>query len=126
MKTKIALSIVCTILGFYSYRVNQLNQVLQLNNTLYIAEHRILKDEITELSNRPTYEQGCKDTLIKMGANGSEGFNNGYDAAVSILANSSYADGYHNCIQQFSYQLPNTQRYLVPEPKESTAKVGLK
>lgn len=101
-----------------NYRLHNENQRLKITNDIYLAEHRILKDEIAEHEKKPTYEQGCKDTLIKMGANGTEGWNNGYDAAVSLLANTSYAEGYHSAIQQFGYQKPDTSRYLSPEPKK--------
>lgn len=115
-----------------NYRLSNENQRLKITNDIYLAEHRILKDEIAEHEKKPTYEQGCKDTLIKMGANGTEGWNNGYDAAVSLLANSSYSDGYHQAIFQFGYQKPDTSRFLVPEPQKTkkqedqTATVGMK
>ena len=102
-----------------NYRIHNENNRLKIVNEIYHAEHRILKDELAEWERKPGYESGVKDTLIKMGANGTEGFNNGYDAAASLLANSTYADGYHNAISQFGYQKPDTSRFLIPEPKKT-------
>ena len=115
----IALASICVGLIVWVYQSSNENYRLKIVNEIYHAEHRILKDELSELERRPTYESGVKDTLIKMGANGTEGWNNGYDAAVSLLANSSYSDGYHQAIFQFGYQKPDTSRFLAPEPKKT-------
>lgn len=117
-----AVSGCCVLLTMNLYQANII-QRLTLVNDIYQAEHRILKDEIYELSQKPTYEQGCRDTLIKMGSPNQPGaYKDGYDAATSLFANESYTTGYHNAIQQFGYQQVDSSRFLVPEPKKNDNK----
>ncbi len=114
-------SVVCialTCAASYGYYIkNQQNQKLSLMNLIYEAENRILKEEIAELEKRPTYEQGCKDAIIKMGGPQYPGsYKDGWDAAVLTFDTKSYSDGYHTAIQQFGYQKSKGDRWLIEDP----------
>ncbi|MEI8270803.1 MAG: hypothetical protein WCG45_05565 [bacterium] len=110
------------LLTYETYRVSRLNQVLSLDNVITKAENRILKDEVTELDRRPTYENGYKDALIRKGGPNDKGdYQNGWEDAMKLATkDSSYADGYHQAIQQYGYQ--KTSEYLVSEPMQSASK----
>lgn len=121
------ISAVClTIAGIASYGYytkNQDNQKLALNNIIYVAENRILKEEVSTLERKPTYEEGCRDTLIKMGGPQTPGaYMDGWNAAILTLDTRNYADGYHAAIQQFGYQKTATARWLIEEPIASPEK----
>ncbi|RTK94081.1 MAG: hypothetical protein EKK64_09245, partial [Neisseriaceae bacterium] len=83
------------ILGYETYHVSRLNQVLSLDNVITKAENRILKDEVTELDRRPTYENGYKDALIRKGGPNDKGdYQNGWEDAMKLVTkDSTYADG---------------------------------
>lgn len=93
-------------------------------------EIRLLQQELAELERKGTYEQGFQDALVRTGR-GSGTFADGYDAATKIMANSSYADGYHNAIKQFGYAVVSTEakdslaRYM-EQQKAEIQNVGLK
>lgn len=110
------------ILSYEMYRISILNQVLSLDNVITKAENRILKDEVTELDRRPTYENGYKDALIRKGGPNDKGdYQNGWEDAMKLVTkDSTYADGYHQAIQQYGYQ--KTSEYLVSEPMQSASK----
>ena len=123
----------CVIaLGFMAWttwNTQKENQKLGLQNVIYQAEHRILKDEIYQkeraLAERPTYEQGYKDALVRVGGPQSPGaYQDGWDDAMKIYASeNSYADGYHAAIKQFGYTKTTAMtRWLIPEPKIGSEK----
>jgi hypothetical protein len=103
--------------------VQKENQKLSLQNVIYHAEHRILKDELYQkeraLADRPTYEQGYKDALVRVGGPQTPGaYQDGWDDAMKVYADKGYADGYHAAIQQFGYtKTTGLARWLVPESK---------
>jgi len=106
---------------WHAWSVQKENQRLSLVNYIYVAEHRILKDEISELASKPTYDQGYKDALIRIGGPQVPGaYQDGWDDAQKLCgAENNYADGYHAAIQQFGYTKTTTMaRWLVPEPKD--------
>jgi len=103
----------------YGYYVkNQESQRLSISNLIVDGENRLLRKEINDLEHKPTYEDGCRDTIIKMGGPQSpSAYMDGWNAAILTLDTKSYADGYHTAIQQFGYQKPTTNsRWLVEEP----------
>lgn len=118
---------ICTCISGYGYYAkNQENQRLALNNIIYIAENRILKEEVSSLERKPTYEEGCRDTILKIGGPQTPGaYRDGWDAAILTLDTKSYADGYHAAISQFGYAKTNP-RWLIAEneglPKSVTEK----
>ena len=116
--------LVCLLLTatYKIYDLSKLNQVLALDNVITKAENRILKDEVTELDRRPTYENGYKDALIRKGGPNDKGdYQNGWEDAMKLATkDSTYADGYHQAIQQYGYQ--KTSEYLVSEPMQSASK----
>lgn len=121
------ISVVCLavagITSYGYYAKNQDNQKLALSNIIYVAENRILKEEVTTLERRPTYEEGCRDTLVKMGGPQTPGaYMDGWNAAILTLDTRNYADGYHAAIQQFGYQKTATARWLIEEPIPSPEK----
>lgn len=102
--------------GFGYYLENQANQKLTLDNIIYIAENRILKEELSSLERKPTYEDGCRDTLVKIGGPQTPGaYRDGWDDAIKTLDTRNYADGYHTAIQQFGYVKPANSRWLIAE-----------
>jgi hypothetical protein len=107
---------VCACISGYGYYAkNQENQRLALNNIIYIAENRILKEEVSSLERKPTYEEGSRDSILKMGGPQIPGaYRDGWDAAIQTLDTKSYADGYHAAIQQFGYAKINP-RWLIAE-----------
>lgn len=101
-----------------SYRQSLQNDALRTIVKLSNEEIRILTYELNEEKNKPSYEQGYKDALIKTGGPSNTGlYQEGWDDAQKIYLQAGYVDGYHNAIQQFGYQKPDTSRYLAPEPK---------
>jgi hypothetical protein len=116
-----SLAICCTaflVSGYQLYKYSSENQQLILSNVIYRAEHRLLKDEISELERKPTYEQGYKDALIRSGGPQNSGnYQDGWDDAMKVAGEGHYSDGYHAAIQQFGYQKPKT-RWLVAEQNE--------
>jgi len=107
--------------GYQFIQIKQENNKLQLVNSIYEAENRILKDEIQtriyeirELEIKPSYNDGYKDALIRIGGPNNPGaYQDGWDAAMKVAGEGGYANGYHAAIQQFSYQKPDTSRYLI-------------
>lgn len=100
--------------GYQTIKVGQENQRLQFNNSIYQAEVRILNEEVAELDRKPTYDQGYRDAIIKMGGPQNPGaYQDGFDAAMKVVDNGGYQNGYHACILQFGYQKPETSRWLV-------------
>ena len=95
------------------------NYRLSLVNSILSMERNILKDEISQLENKPTYEEGFKDAIIRMGGPQTPGsYLDGWDAAIQVIGDSGYADGYHAAIKQFGYQkMGETKRWMVPEPQ---------
>ena len=107
------------VAGFFGccyYLKDQSNQALVLDNIIYIAENRILKEELSSLERKPTYEDGCRDTIIKIGGPQTPtAYRDGWDDAVKTLDTRNYADGYHTAIQQFGYAKPANSRWLIAE-----------
>lgn len=102
--------------GYQAFQSRQENGRLLLVNSIYQAEHRILKDELREYEQKPTYDQGYKDALIRIGGPTQPGaYQDGWDAAMKVAGEGGYANGYHAAIQQFGYQKPDTSRYLIAE-----------
>lgn len=111
------------VLGYYLYKSERENDLLAVENVAVLLKVWNQEQQLKELERRPTYEQGQKDTLIKLGApDGPSAFRDGYDLAVSLYANAGYSEGYHQAIFQFGYQPVNTSQYLVPEPSPSEKK----
>lgn len=106
----------CCVSGYQTFQTKQENGRLLLMNSIYQAEHRIFKNELKENEQKPTYEQGYRDALIRIGGPTQPGaYQDGWDAAMKVVGEGSYANGYHAAIQQFGYQKPDTSRYLIAE-----------
>jgi len=126
MSTKIGwiiagISALCVVaMAWHTWNIQKENQRLSLMNSIYGVEHRILKDQIFELADKPTYDQGYKAALVRVGGPQTPGaYQDGWDDAMKICgAENNYADGYHAAIEQFGYT-KNTamNRWLIPEPK---------
>lgn len=117
--TTIGFGIFSGFLSFSTWNQKAENHRLNLVNSILTVERNILKDEISQLEHKPTYEEGFKDAIIRMGGPQTPGsYLDGWDAAIKVIGDSGYADGYHAAIQQFGYQkLNETKRWMVPEPK---------
>lgn len=77
---------------------------------------KLLTDELNEIKyeslSKPTYNEGYRDAIIRMGTPTQPGsYRDGYYAAFTALGNASYADGYHAAIAQYGFpkaELPPT------------------
>lgn len=108
------------VLGYNAYKASQENQKLSIKNLIYEAETRILKDEIKDYVSKPTYEDGYKTALIKMGGPQNPGaYQDGWDDAYKVFCTENgngYSVGYHTAIEQFGYTMAkSSNRWLVPE-----------
>lgn len=111
--------VIASFSGFAYYLKDQSNQKLVLDNIIYIAENRILKEELSSLEKKPTYEDGCRDTIIKIGGpQAPNSYRDGWDDAIKTLDTRNYADGYHAAIQQFGYAKTTNSRWLIAENTE--------
>lgn len=118
MKTAFGFTLVGSIiLAYNNWNLQTENHRLSLVNSIYNAEHRILKEDISDLEKKPTYDQGFKDALIRVGGPQSDGlYRDGWDDASKFFCDASYSEGYHNAIQQFGYTQPKgTTKWLAPE-----------
>ncbi len=106
-------AVVCCLSSMlYTYRVDKQNTLLLQSVQIRDAEKEAFIGCINDLNRLPTYEQGCKDTLIKMGGPQQPGsYRDGWDAAME-LNGEGWSGGYHAAIFQFGYQKPDTSRYL--------------
>ena len=108
----------CVGLMYNTWLVQKENQRLSFLNWTYQAEHRIIKDEIYVLEHKATYEDGYKEAIFKMGTPQNPGaYQDGWEAAMKIVGDGSYATGYHAAVQQFGYK--DAKYYLVSYPKHS-------
>jgi hypothetical protein len=77
---------------------------------------QLLYDELNEIKYdylmKPTYNEGYRDAIIRMGTPNQPGsYRDGYYAAFLALGNSGYSDGYHAAIAQYGFpktELPPT------------------
>ena len=108
-----------------NYRLSNENQRLKITNDIYYAEHRILKDEIAEHEKKPTYEQGQRDLLVRLGGPQNGGaYQDGWDDACKVVGG-DFAMGYHTCQQQFGYQLqPHYSRFLISKQDKKEEQVN--
>lgn len=108
--------ILCGFLGYTTWNVQKDNQKLELVQIIDKSEIRILKEDIAKAENRPTYDEGYKDALIRLGGPQKVGdYQKGWDDAMKVSGD--YAAGYHAAIRQFEY-IKTGSRWLVQEPKE--------
>jgi len=117
----LALAGLCCFSGFIMWNQKAENHRLSLVNSILTLERNILKDEISQLESKPSYEEGFNDAIIRMGGPQNSGsYLDGWDAAIKVIGDSGYADGYHAAIKQFGYQkMGETKRWMVPEPNRT-------
>ena len=83
-------------------------------------ENNMLMGEINILEAKPNYNDGYRDAIIKMGGPQSPGsYQDGWDAAVRVLGDKSYSEGYHNAIKQFGYTKEGSSRWLIEDFNQS-------
>lgn len=111
--------IACGVMSYKTYTTQRENQRLHLASILYDLEHRLYKDEIKEWEQKPTYDQGYKDAIIRVGGPQSpSAYQDGWDDAMKVIGTqANYADGYHAAVQQFGYSKTHLCRWLVPVPE---------
>ena len=79
-------------------------------------ENGMLMSEINILESNPKYNDGYRDAIIKIGGPQSPGsYQDGWDAAIRVLGDNSYVQGYHNAIKQFNYTKDGNLRWLIEE-----------
>ena len=103
-------------LAFAAYKdydarsANLYSQILKFENSL-------MANEIGSLQTSPSYNDGYRDALIKMGGPQSPGsFQDGWDSALKVAGAASYADGYHTARKQFNFTKEGHARWMVSEP----------
>ena len=78
------------------------NQRLKTSETLYAHQVQLLRDQVNDqeitlrdyqerMRSAPTYEEGYKAGTVR---------SDGFQAAIKIIKEGSYVDGYHAAIQQ--------------------------
>lgn len=86
-------------------------EIRLLQQELATARHELIEEKT-----KPSYDDGYRACILGMGGAQQTGsYKDGYDAAVKMLNNRGYADGYHNAIEQFGYQ--TTGKQIVPKPE---------
>lgn len=69
-----------------------------------IQRGQLLNDEISELRSKLTYEDGYRDAVIRAGApENASTYKDGYEAALLVVGDATYAEGYHAAIKQFGF-----------------------
>lgn len=118
------------VIGYQMWSTQQESHRLKFLNTIYSAENSLLKDEIKSYESKPSYEQGYKDALIRVGGPQTVGaYADGWDDAFKLFGEENdYAEGYHAAIQQFGYtKSANQKRWLIPDmPQTDDPTVGVK
>lgn len=92
----------------YAYRSNSEFSNLKILSDIESERSRLLADELNEIkyefSFKPTYSEGYRDAIIRMGTPTQPGsYRDGYYAAFIALGDASYADGYHAAISQYNF-----------------------
>lgn len=114
--------------GSYSlYKQTVETNRIAFSNTLYESENRLLKDQLKELEyrlseniSRPSYEEGYRDAILRMGSPQQPGaYRDGYEAAIKALGSNNYAEGYHTAIKQFGY---SGATYVIADPEKIPVK----
>lgn len=83
--------------------------------SLNMAEIRLLQQELATERSKPSFEEGFRSCVLHMGGAQQTGsYKDGWDAAVAMLNNQTYADGYHAAIEQFGFQAQG--KLIVPKP----------
>lgn len=120
--------ILCGALAYSMWTAQQESHRLKFLNTVYAAENTILKEELKSFESKPTYDQGYKDALIRVGGPQTvSAYADGWEDAFKLFGEENgYAKGYHAAIQQFGYtKSTNQKRWLVPEmPQTDDPTVG--
>ena len=118
--------VACGVMSYMTYTAQRENQRLHLANILYDLEHRLYKDEIKEWEQKPSYEQGYKDAIIRVGGPQTpSAYQDGWDDAMKVIGTqSNYADGYHAAVQQFGYSKTQLCRWLAPIPEGRGGSTG--
>ena len=79
--------------------------------------------EINLIENKPGYNDGYRDAIIKIGGPQSPGsYQDGWDAAIRVIADGSYATGYHTAIKQFGYTKEGNLRWIIEDSIGQPAK----
>lgn len=85
-------------------------------NTTLKLENSILTNEIRSLEISPSYDDGYRDAIIKMGGPQSAGsYQDGWTAAVKVLASNTYAEGYHTAVKQFGYTKDGNTKWIIED-----------
>lgn len=107
-------TILCLLVLYRNQQLDSARGRLEFETSIYEAENRILEQEVRELENKPTYEDGYKDAIVRSSGSWGGDYQAGFRDAYKLLDGKSYADGYHEAIAQFSYQTNGKE--LVPKP----------
>lgn len=114
--------IVVLALGYSAFKTIEARQYrIQAENLMY--QNNILLGEINLIENKPGYNDGYRDAIIKIGGPQSPGsYQDGWDAAIRVIGDGSYANGYHTAIKQFGYTKEGNLRWIIEESIGQPAK----
>ena len=118
----VGVSFICIGMSLlHAWNIQEQNHRLLLINSIYEAENRIIKDELSALDKQPTYDQMYEKILVRMGGPQSPGaYRDGWDDALKLYGEKDYAAGYHTAIEQFGYtKTSSMNQWLVPEINSS-------
>jgi hypothetical protein len=119
-----ALFAALAVAGWQFYNGDQQKGKTELQSSLTEQEIRLLQQELATERAKPTYDEGFRDALLRRGGPNQPGsYKDGYEAAIKLMGNKGYADGYHNAIEQFGYQTEGKEitpkiEDKKPEPKK--------
>ena len=108
-------------LGFDAYNTRHNIENLKIINYAELERSKLLTDELNEIKyeclTKPTYNEGYRDAIIRIGTPTQAGaYRDGYYAAFLTIGSASYADGYHAAISQYGF--PKTDLPPITESKK--------
>lgn len=118
----VCVTVVLAAFGFHYWQLRWELQTSNFKNDLFESEHRILRDEINELSRRPTYKEGVSDTVIRMNMDSS--FQDGLRHAYENLPADpqEVVESYHRATSHGWANVYYQQQLAEKKLKEETAK----
>ena len=108
-------TIICCFISYYHYKMILENNTLSWSVTIYEAENRLLEQELNAIERKPSYDDGCRDTIVKIGLPNAGCYRDGWIDATKIIDGQDYSRGYHQAIAQFGYQTNNKELIGPPE-----------
>lgn len=121
----VALFAALSVSGVQYFKNDERKSKDEFKANLSETEIRLLQQELAlersklaEERMKPCFDDGYRSCILHMGGAQQTGsYKDGFDAAVKMLENRNYADGYHAAIEQFGYQSKGKEIVPKPEPE---------